>query len=96
MQIIDQAVLTKEPKIDLLVFENKRPIDFWKRLKNIEPLDAMRAKKENSGLGGKIFIWVVTKVPVQKKAVDHIEMMLMHCFGGNIVHGQGNMKFYIG
>ncbi|MGB5964900.1 MAG: hypothetical protein WBF77_05835 [Sulfurimonadaceae bacterium] len=132
-QTIDLAVLTKGSKMDRLEFQNKRPNDFWKRLQNIETIeamiglqhidssrcrdgvidreleessngqwsiesdlrDAMRSKKENSGLRAKPFIWVVTKQP-DKNPVDHIEMMLRHYFGENVVHGRGKMESYIG
>lgn len=132
-QAIDLAVLAKESKLERLEFQSKRPNDFWKRLQNIEAVeamiglqhvessrcsdgaierevkgsssgqwgveselrDAMRSKKENSGLRMKPFIWVVTKERTGGP-VDNVGMLLHHYFGGNVVHGEGVWDFYIG
>lgn len=40
-QTIDLAVLDKEPAVEELLFENKRPNDYWKRLMNVGHIRAM-------------------------------------------------------
>lgn len=133
-QTIDLAVLTKGSDMDALMFESKRPNDYWKRLQNVEPIEAMiglqyvdsascseemieralvecsngqwqiesqlrdaiRSKKENSGLREKPFIWVVLKEHDDSGAVDHIAKMLQHYFGNNVIHKTGAKAFYIG
>ncbi len=133
-QTIDLAVLDSDAKIEKLTFHNKRPNDFWKRLKNVDALkamiglqcvdssdcrdsaieaalheningqwpvesrlrDAMRSTKENSDLRCKPFVWAIIKTEAEQEPVDHITMLLRHYFGGNVVEGRGNVRFYIG
>jgi len=40
-QIIDLAVLDKEPAVEVLHFENRRPNDYWRRLTNVGHIRAM-------------------------------------------------------
>jgi len=133
-QTIDLAVASTAADLESLVYFNKRPNDYWKRLKNTENIDAMvglqyvrndrcsdraiakeieesingqwgvesdlrdamRSKKENSGLREKPFVWVVVKERRGDETVDHVELLLQHYFGDNVVKGTGKSDYYIG
>ena len=133
-QTIDLAVTSTAAALESLVFRNKRPNDYWKRLENVENIaamvglqyvgndrcsdaavatemahnangqwgvesklrDAMRSKKENSGLREKPFVWVIVKERGGEEVADHIARLLHHYFGDNVVKGTGRADYYIG
>jgi len=133
-QTLDLAVASDAAGLGDLVFRNKRPNDYWKRLQNVGAIEAMvglqyagggccsdkeiarqveesangqwgiesdlrdaiRSKKENSGLREKPFVWIVIKAEEGEEATDHIALLLHHYFGDNVVKGRGESDFYIG